>query len=241
MNVVIDEKLVKRNAKIGQVLTVVSLVVLGAGMFVTFQRPELLVVSIGALLFGFLLSQIGIYYTNRWGRSPRPDEQLSAALKGLDKRFALYHYRTPASHVLVGPAGVWVLIPKHQRGKITYRKNRWRQSGGGFLQGYLRIFAQEGLGRPDLEIESEVAVLTKFLRKQLPETYELPEIRAALVFGHPEIDIQADEAPSPTLSAKKLKDFIRKEVKEKPIPMTDVKIIQDVIAPPGVTDAEDTE
>ena len=238
MKVVIDQKLVKRNAKIGQVLTITSLVTLGAGMFITFQKPDMLPLSIGALLVGFLLSQVGIYFTNRWGRSPRPDEQISTSLKGLDKRYALYHYQTPASHVLVGPAGVWVFIPKHQRGTITYRKNRWHQSGGGFIQNYLKIFAQEGIGRPDLEIESDIDGLTKYLTKNLPEGTEIPEIQAALIFSHPDIDIQADEAPAPTLPAKKLKDMIRKTAKAKPISPETVTLVQSVIGPSDQADSE---
>lgn len=232
MKIYIDEKLIKRNAKIGQILTIVSLAILGAGMFITFQKPDMLAISIGALLLGFLLSQVGIHFTNRWGRSPRPDEQISLALKGLDKRYALYHYRVSASHVLVGPAGVWALIPKHQKGTITYRKNRWKQSGGGIIQNYLKIFAQEGIGRPDLEIESDIEDLEKFLGKALPEGAEIPEIQAALVFSHPEADIQADDAPYPTLPAKKLKDLIRKTAKEKSISPELVTEIQNVIDPP---------
>ena len=233
MNVVIDEKLIKRNAKIGQVITIASLVILGAGMFITFQKPEMLPISIGALLVGFLLSQVGIYFTNRWGRSPRPDEQISLALKGLDKRYALYHYQTPASHVLVGPAGIWVLIPKHQRGKITFNKGRWRQKGGGFIQNYLKIFAQEGIGRPDLEIESDIDGLTKFLRKNLPDDTEIPTIRAALIFSNPEIEIDADNATVPTLPAKKLKDLIRKTAKENALSSDIVSTIQGAINPPS--------
>jgi len=231
MNIFIDEKMIKRNSRIGQVLTIISLATLGAGMFITFQKPEMLGISIAALLIGFLLSQIGIYYTNRWGRSPRPDEQISLALKGLDKRYALYHYQTPASHVLVGPAGVWVLLPKHQRGTITYQKNRWRQSGGGFAQTYLKIFAQEGIGRPDLEIESDIEGFRKFLKKVLSEETEIPDIQAALVFSNPDVNIQADDAPTPTLTANKLKDFIRSSAKQKPISAGMVQQIQNAIHP----------
>jgi len=239
MKVVIDDKVIKRNAKIGQILTIVSLATLGAGMFITFQRPELLGVSIGALLLGFLLSQVGIYFTNKWGRSPRPDEQISLALKGLDNRYSLYHYQTPVSHLLVGPAGVWVLIPKHQRGTITYRKNRWKQSGGGIIQSYLKIFAQEGIGRPDLEIQSDTEGMEKYLKKQLPDDTEIPEIQAALVFSHPEVDIQVEDAPAPTLTAKKLKDMIRKKAKEKHISPEIVTLIQNIIDPPeGESDSK---
>jgi hypothetical protein len=231
MKVIIDEKLIKRNARIGQVLTIVSLATLGAGMFITFQREDLLPVSVIALLVGFLLSQIGIYFTNRWGRSPRPDEQVTLALKGLDKRYALYHYQTPASHVLVGPAGIWILLPKHQRGTITYQKNRWKQSGGGFIQNYLKLFAQEGIGRPDLELESETEGLMKYLKKAFPENTEIPKIQAALVFSNPDANLQAEDAPSPTLPAKKLKDFIRGAAKAKPISAEMVSLIQHTIDP----------
>jgi hypothetical protein len=232
MKVVIDEKLVKRNAKIGQILTLASLATLGAGMFLTWQRQDLLGLSVGALLVGFLLSQIGMYFSNRWGRSPRPDEEISLALKGLDKRYALYHYQTPVSHLLIGPAGVWTLIAKHQKGTITYQKNRWKQSGGGFIQGYLKIFGQEGIGRPDLEIESDIESLKKYLSKALPEGTEIPEIQAALVFSNPEVDIQTDDTPYPTLHAKKLKDLIRKTAKGKPISQENYQQIQDIIDPP---------
>jgi hypothetical protein len=194
-------------------------------MYITFMRPEQFYLSVIALLVGFLLSQVGIFYTNRWSRKPRPDEMLEQALKGLDDRYGLYHYHTPASHLLVGPAGIWTLHPKTQRGSITYNKNRWRQRGGGFLQGYLRIFAQEGIGRPDLEIDSDVDGLSKYLKRHLPD-FDLPPIQSALVFFHPEVNLQVEDAPAPTLFAKKLKDFIRKTAKEKPLSSEIVEVIQ---------------
>ena len=213
MKIVKKEKMIQRNAQIGRVVTIVSLVILGVGMYITFKQPEQFYLSIIALLVGFLLSQVGIFYTNRWGRKPRPDELLEQVLKGLDDRYSLYHYHTPASHVLIGPAGIWTLHPKTQKGTITYQRNRWRQRGGGILQGYLKLFAQEGIGRPDLEIESDANGLGKQLMKNLPD-FDLPPIHAALVFFHPDIELQADDAPAPTLFAKKLKAFIRKEAKE---------------------------
>ncbi|MGD2156703.1 MAG: hypothetical protein PVG14_04815 [Anaerolineales bacterium] len=197
-------------------------------MYITFARPDLFSLSIGALLVGFILSQIGIYFTNRWGRRPRPDEHLDQALKGLNKQYKLFHYETPASHLLVGPAGVWVLLPKNQRGTITYQKKRWRQKGGGLLLSYLKIFAQEGLGRPDLEIQSETEAVNRFLEDKLADS-EVPPIRAALVFTHPDVEVEADDAPVPTLHALKLKDFIRKTAKSDPLSMEKVKTINDTL------------
>jgi hypothetical protein len=228
MKIIKNEKAIARNAKIGGIVTILSLATLGGGMYITFTKPELLYISIVALLAGFILSQIGIYYTNRWGRKPRPDELIDQALKGLDDHYALYHYQTPAAHVLVGPAGIWTFIPKHQRGTITYSKNRWRQKGGGLMQGYLRMFAQEGIGRPDLEVESDLERLGRYIQKKLPGV-ALPPIQSALVFFHPEVDLQADDAPVPALFGKKLKDFIRKAAKEKSTSSEIIEKVQEVL------------
>ena len=162
MRIIKNEKLIKRNGKLGQWMSLGALAVLGLGMYISFSKPELFAYSVGALLLGFTMTQVGMYMGNRWGRSPRPDEKLDAGLKGLPGDYSIYHYITPASHLLVGPAGLWVLMPYHQRGKVAYRKNRWRNSGGGFLQGYMRIFGQEGLGRPDVELDAEIQSLKKF-------------------------------------------------------------------------------
>jgi hypothetical protein len=228
MEIITNESLIRRNARIGQITSIVGLIVLAGGAYISFtQSQQMVPISLAALLVGFALSQIGLFFGNRWSRRPRPDEILNQALKGLDDRYALYHYSTPAGHLLVGPAGVWVLLPRHQRGKITYEeeKGRWRQKGGNL---YLKIFAQEGLGRPDLEIGSEINTAEGYLAKILSED-EVPEVQAALIFTSDRAEVEADNASSPTLHVKKLKDFIRKTAKSKPISMDTVKEIQEGI------------
>lgn len=225
MDIISNERLIKRNARIGQISSLVGLLVLGGGMYISFTRVDLFGLSLAALLVGFALSQVGIYFGNRWGRRPRLDELLNQALKGLDGRYKLYHYSTPASHLLVGPAGVWVLMPRYQRGNITFEKGRWRQRGGNI---YLKIFAQEALGRPDLEIASEIEAVKRHLRETWSEE-DLPEINAALIFTHDRAEVDADNAPSPTLHIRKLKDFIRKTAKNKPISLDKAKEIQQLL------------
>ena len=172
--------------------------------------------SLVALVAGFLLTQVGMYMGNRWGRSPRPDEKIDASLKGLPGDYTLYHFITPASHLLVGPAGIWTLLPYRQRGVVTYTKNRWRVGNGGFLQAYMSIFGQEGIGRPDLEASGEIAGLNKLFSKKLSEG-EIPEIQAALVFMNDEVDLQVADAPLPAMKIKQLKDFMRQKAKDKPL------------------------
>jgi hypothetical protein len=225
MKIIKNEKLIKRNSQIGQWTSMGALAVLGLGMYISFKRTDLFVYSIAALLLGFTLTQIGMYMGNRYGRSPRLDEQLDAGLKGLQNEFTMYHYIAPASHLLVGPAGVWVLLPYHQRGVVTFNKNRWKMSGGGFLQGYMRVFGQESLGRPDLEAESEVNAMVKHLNKQMNEG-EIPNVNAMIVFTNEDVNINADEAPIPTMKLKEIKEFFRKKMKEKPISQTQLAAIK---------------
>jgi hypothetical protein len=216
MKIIKNEKLIKRNSKIGQFTSLGALLVLGIGMYISFSRPALFIWALAALLVGFTLTQVGMYFGNRWGRSPRPDEKLDAGLKGLPGDFVIYHWSSPVAHLLVGPAGLWVLIPYHQRGRVTYRNNRWKQSGGGFLQNYMRLFGQEGLGRPDLEAESEINSVRKFLAREMEED-EIPEIKAVLVFTDEATEIDTEQAPLPALPLKKLKEFMRNKARERPI------------------------
>ena len=227
MEIVSNESLIRRNARIGQITSIVGLLVLAAGMYISFAQPQLFNLSLLALLVGFTLSQIGIYFGNRWGKHPRPDEHLNQALKGLDGKYTLFHYRTPASHLLVGPSGVWVLSPRSTRGTITYNeaKRRYVQKGGNL---YLKIFAQEGLGRPDLEVNGEVDGVTRYLKQRLPEM-ELPEIQAALLFTNDSTEVEAENAPIPTMQIKKLKDFIRKTAKGNTLPAETIQSINAAI------------
>lgn len=213
MKIIKNEKLIKRNSKIGNWTSLGALVVLGVGMYISLTRQDLFVYALVALLLGFTLTQIGMYMGNRYGRSPRPDEKLDAGLKGLPGDFTIYHYTTPASHVLVGPAGLWLLMPYHQRGQVIFRKNRWRMSGGGFLQSYMRIFGQENVGRPDVEIDSESNLLRRHLAKKMDES-AIPEIKPLMVFTSEDVEIDAGDASVPALKLKQLKEFIRQKAKE---------------------------
>ncbi len=229
MKIIKNEKFIKRNGQIGQWTSLAALIVLGVGMYLSFTRTDLFVYSLAALLVGFILTQVGMYLGNRYGRSPRPDEKLDAGLKGLQNEFTIYHYTTPASHLLVGPAGIWVLLPYHQRGRVTYKKNRWRMSGGGFLQGYMRLFGQEGLGRPDIELESEVNAVKKHLAKHMGEEH-VPPIQTMLVFTSDDVEIEAEDAPIPAMKLKDIKEFFRKKAKEKPITAEQLSIVRAAFA-----------
>lgn len=232
MRVVTNQPLVKRNARIAQIAMFAGFFILVGGMYISFTQPEQFQLSLLALLLGFLLSQVGIYFTNRWGRKPRPGQILDQALKGLDKRHTLYHHMKPASHLLVGPSGIWVLLPQHQRGRITFEKGRYRQRSASPLLLYLRVFAQEGLGRPDLEVASEVQSVQNFIREVLSEDEKVPDVQAALIFTNPQAEIEIDpdeETPAAAVPPGKLKNLVRKSAKENSVPPRVVQQVQNAI------------
>jgi hypothetical protein len=236
MNVFSNEKTIRRNGKIGNYTSLAGtgLMLLSAYFMFRLGDPEFARSNQnynwlmgGSLFVGFILIQIGTHYMNRFGRKPRPDEALTATLKGLTKDYTLYHYLTPVSHLLVGPAGVWVIECYYQQGKISYKGGRWQQKGGGFFVAYMKIFGQEGLGRPDLEVKADTESMSDALKKVLGE--DAPPVNVALVFTHNLTEVAADDAPNPTLKLKDLKDYLRKYAKTNPLPAEQIKRVTAVL------------
>jgi len=240
MRIVTNEALIKRNARIGQIASIVGLVILVGGVIINFRDPTQVGLSMGALLFGFALSQLGIYFGNRYARPPRADVVLSQALKGLDKRYTIYHYTAPVSHLLIGPGGYWVILPRHQSGNISFEKGRWRQKGG-FRLAYMKLFAQEGIGRPDLELGADLETIKRYLKKEFPDM-EFPEPYPVLVFLNPKVQLEnLEDAPVPALPVKKLKDHVKKQAKEKQNRLSDPQMRALQAAIEGLVEGETVE
>jgi hypothetical protein len=220
MRIIINHKIIRRNKRIGQITTIGSLAILAIGFIISLQTnisSSDYIYSLLALIVGFILSQVGIYFGNRWGRTPRPDEVLAAGLKGLEDKYTLYSYTTVVPHVLIGPAGIWILSTYTQQGLIMYDpvKKKWNQKGGNFL---LKIFGQESLGRPDQDTYSLLQDFQKFTTKEL-DIPNLPPPQVAMVFltDPKKVSIAAPDSPIPIMNIDKLKDFIRRQAKENAI------------------------
>lgn len=205
MEVLVNERLVKQRAKIGKYASLGGLAILAGGLVASFT-PQFLYVSFAALIIGFMLSQVGSYHTLRWLRRPRSDEVLAKALKGQDRKFKMYHYFLPASHVLIGPTGLFVFLVKAHSGQVRCEGNRWRQKmtlGRVFL-----LFGQESLGNPATELQHEIDQLTKFISQNLPGLQV--SIRGAVVFSNPKVELILEEPSVTVLQPKQLKPFVRR-------------------------------
>lgn len=217
MKIVSNDKLIKRNTRIGNITSIGSVAVLGIGMYFSFKDVDgkYLPLTFSSLIVGFLLFQIGNYYMNRFGKPPRPDQKLSAALKGMDDKYTLYHFTTNIPHLLVGPSGIFCLLPYNQPGTIAYNatKNRWKQSGGNF---FLKTFGGDSLGRPDLDANYAVGDITKYFEKKgvsLGTTVPEP----ILVFVNDKATLNSEGYTGGAVTSDKLKEYIRKRAKIAPL------------------------
>lgn len=228
MKIIRNEKIIKRNNRIAGIGILGGLASVIASIIISLQFQNLIVWSYAILFIGFIFLQLGLYFMNRYGRKPRPDEALDAGLKGLDDRYTIYHYNSPVPHLLIGPVGIWILLPYFQNGTIVYEKNRWRLKGGGFFAGYMRIFGQENLGRPDLDSDAEADSMVKFFKKYLPDM-EIPEINKVIVMTSDQIKIEVTESPIPIVQVKKLKELIRKNAKKKDFKADQIQTIKNFL------------
>jgi hypothetical protein len=215
MRIVTNERLIKRNSLVGRYSLVAGTVLLIGALVINllaFTRPNdssLLLYVIAAFFVGFMLTNVGTLFNNRWGR--RPDKGLADSLKGLDDRYTLFNYRLGASHLLAGPSGLHVLIPKYQSGPVMYDGKRWHNPGARRLLPF-GLFNPDPLGNPILEAAGEVEAFSRFAKKRGLETPLVPQ--AMVVFLHPRAEISAKDAPVPVLHFKQLKDTVRKLPKD---------------------------
>lgn len=215
MKLSINEKQIKRNKIIAQYSLYGAIALIGVGLFLTLtnSKNEDLVTNLSYLILlpAYILMQVNAMMMHRWGKSPREDEIVTNALKGLDNRYSLYHYTTPVAHLLVGPSGIWIINAFHQQGHITYdeSKKKYVQKGGGnFLT---KIFALDSLSDIERESNKQRKLLEKYLQEN--DVRDNPDAVVANVFYHRDSKVDAKNATELTMHISKLKDLIRQKGK----------------------------
>ena len=188
-----------------------TVLVLVVGMVVSIRNPELIWVSLASLVIGFVASAVGAYHANHWTRSPRADEVLTSALKGISNQYHLYHYLLPLPHVLLGPAGLFVFRAYLHEGPITYDGKKWRQKRS--LIRKLGFTGQDPLSDPVQDTLYDAERLRRWLGNRLPEG-KLPEITPFAVFCRDGVELTVPETEVPVLRYKQIKKYIKEIDKE---------------------------
>jgi hypothetical protein len=191
------------------------------GGFIGFLQMFWPYISFGALALGFIASNIGSYYINRFAprRWPgtrqiaRPDELVERSLKGFDNKYSLFLWSLPqTNYLLVGPPGIFVFNVKGDKGKVTVEGDRWKEA---FSIGRLfTSFTREGLGNPSRELEEDKQKIRELLQqgeaadKHSLDAAEVP-IQGAVVFINPGVTLNAVNPSVPVVQTGDIKKVIR--------------------------------
>ncbi len=218
-----NEKHIESRRRIGLVASFAGMGVLLGGLLLTLfnqTNVTLTTVALLSLPVGWILSQIGLYFANRYVRRPRPDESIDEGLSKIGKAgrgLRIYHYVLPAPHVILSPAGIITMVAKYQSGDIVVEGRKWKQTGVGVLR---RLFGQEGLGNPSLEAEYQIKQIAQFISREVPDLAEedLP-IGALVVFTAKTTgSLDLRQADFPAMHYSKLSGFWKQRKNDEPLP-----------------------
>ena len=213
MRVVINEAQIKRNRQISHALFFVSLAGMGIGFFYSFTSDPAQGNQISCFIMPLLLlmTLTSVRMANNWIREPRPVDVLSDALKGLGKKYSIFHHILPAQHVLIAPEGVFAIKTVWQDRQYRVEGKKWHGEEGLMrkLNGYMR---QDLLGNPFQDALLEAQQMQKFVDKIAPDAGI--EVQPLVVFINSAASFEAEEPLFPVLyadSKKKpsLKNYLR--------------------------------
>ncbi len=210
MKIVSNEKVIARNSRAGFWATLLYPVVIALGALTLLSPQGNGFLAVALIALGLVFRQASLTLT-RYGRGA--DLSLNETLKKLDDQYTLYHFSTPVSHLLVGQAGIWILLPRYVQGRVTFdeKRDRWKLERLK-RQGLRGLFA-EGIGRPDMEIVAEAGSLDRYLQKRWTSE-DSPYLQAAIVLMDPKSEAATPNAPIPTVHLSKLREFIRQKEKD---------------------------
>ena len=206
MYIYTNEAKLKKYKTISKYTTLAAFVILIGGAIAAFS-PKYVMLSFIALIVGFIVSQISISFTSKWGREPSNNNIFNVKLKGLSDNYSIYHYMDPVDHLLVGTGGTFILMPYFQGGEIGYNesKGRWTQKKANW---FMKLFGQESLGRPDADCETNLSLVRDYF---ISKGIDFPEdkIHPVLVFINPQATIlEGQNFKYDTIPLGKLKNTI---------------------------------
>jgi hypothetical protein len=203
----LDQAKVRRLATLSRVLSFGGMGIMLIGLVVSFRQTARLDAVLGLFLAGMIASQLGIPMRNRWDRRPRIDEVLDRALKGLDDRFAIFHYGLGANHAVVTPGGVFALVPRFEDGRVRFDDGRWSRVVP--RRGRLRPGGTRRVDGLERQAAGEVDRLQRRLSRGV-DAESLPTVEPLVVFLHSGAELEVDGAPIRATHIKKLKETLRR-------------------------------
>lgn len=203
MKIYIDQPRVNARATLANVMSVGGLLLLLASVVAPLFVPSLAGISLLLLAAGGIIAMVGIYYSNRWIRKPRPEASLDKALKAFDDNYRLYHYpKLPCDHVLLTPSGLLLMEVVNLAGSFSYRNGRWNEAMT--IGRALRYIVEPRVVDPMLVAQALHDDMQKWLDDHSEQGTSIP-IKVLTVFTHPATELEVQRSPFPACTVGKLR------------------------------------
>jgi len=194
-----DRKALARRASLANIASLGGMGVLLAGVAIPLWMPAYYSATPYMLVGGFIISNIGIYFANRWVKKPRPEALIDEELKSRNNQFAVYHYLLPEDHVLLTPGGVVVLEICTLDGNFSYRDGKWKQKFS--MSRAMRFLVEEGLGDPIAQAQAGARRIRALIAEKVDG--EVP-VDSLVMFTSPHADYEVESPPIPVIQPDKL-------------------------------------
>jgi hypothetical protein len=204
MRVTTNEEVILRGGRIGQLGTFIGLVMVFAGLIVSFTEYRPMAIFLIAL--GVVMYTLGSRGQELATRQPRHIQRLEDTLGEFDDRYRLYNHVLPADYVLLTPSGVFVMVVRGLDGRIRCFKDKWVRDLT--LGRVLRFFTEESLGNPSKELHQDIEKLEEYIEEHAPDV--TVQIEGLVVFVDPGARLEVTTASVPVLPLRRLKSYVRK-------------------------------
>ncbi len=222
MRSVVNEALVQRRAAAAQRALTLGIALMLAAVALSFN-PRWVLVAYALLFVSLFVVNRGTRAAGKWLRSPRVDQMLAKALKGLHGGQRLYSYVLPADHVMLSSTGLFVLLTKAQSGQISCRGDQWRRRlSPGLL---IRLLSEERLGNPSKQAHSVTEKVRATIKNHLPDMEV--SIEPVVVFVDPTAELDIVEPTVPAVFLQDLKAYLRSAAQGEPMPKGTMKALSD--------------
>jgi len=215
MHVVVNEKLISTRVRIASAAHIAALAVFAVGLYVSWSNPEptpeQMASAYAAIIVGLVLYNVGQFFLRRFGPKSRVDSILSRTLKGLDRRYTLLAFPSTKlpDYILVGPAGIQLIVARTQDGAISCRANKWDRDAGSGLKRLTGLFGGTSFGDPSQDVQKGIEKVRQRLdQRGIPESQQ-PPIDGIIVFTNPAAKLRIDGCSYPVTGLKGLRTNVR--------------------------------
>ena len=215
MHVIVNQKLISSRVKIASAAHLAALGVFAVGLFVSWSNPEptmeQMVGAYAAIIVGLILYNAGQFFLRRFGPRFRADGIIARTLKGLDRRYTLLAFPSTKlpDTILVGPAGIQVIVARPHDGAITCRANQWHRDPGKGLKRLSGMFGGSPFGNPSEDASKGIARVRQRLdQRGIPESQQ-PPVDGIIVFTNPAAKLRIDGCSYPVTTLKGLRNNVR--------------------------------